>query len=86
MLRRTHIWLIPVLLVLPSRAYAEGCEGLLISEVEIVGCGEARCGKKKVVERLVSLSDLESVAYDEDKVDLARRIGGAGRGRAWRRR
>jgi len=39
--------------------------------VEIVGCGEARCGKKKVIERLVSLSDLESVAYDEDKVDLA---------------
>ena len=71
MRRRTHIWLLLALLALPSRAYAEGCEGLLVTAVEIAGCGEGRCGKKKVLERLVSLSDLESAAYDEDTVDQA---------------
>lgn len=70
-MRRTHIWLFLALLAVPSRAYAEGCEGLLVTAVEIEGCGEGRCGKKKVLERLVSLTDLESEAYDEDVVDQA---------------
>ena len=60
------------LLAFGQQARAGECDGLTVYKVDILGCGEGRCGNEKVTARLVSLTDMEKQIYTDEAAELAR--------------
>lgn len=60
------------LLAFCRTAKAGECDGLTVYRVEVLGCGDGRCGKDKVTQRLVSLTDLEKRLYSDKALETAR--------------